>query len=564
VNNSKKFLLSNYPLIYQLFIINLIVSLIGFTFLLIFNFYLVQNDRNISQDYDFAFTQVNKITNFLEKNSILRVTLFNENCKNIENTKNCENISFKAPELEPTRTQQYIIQNFFNEDIDVKVYNDNWIKFADTNDMYISTEVEEIDLKTSLEDSIKFLDKYKYLYLDIFEKYRRKFIYSKHIESSWKLGSEINIVSETIKNKKILSRKFINKDKDILQILSSPILKNNKIYGVVIISYPLISNNVDIGLTSFNLFNFYIFFVITMLLLSFFFSKSLVLPIKELSKLTVIEREKVSSKKFVKYPIRKDEIGTLSKEIQNMSLELKSQIEQLEKFAADVSHELKNPLTSLQSANELINNNRIEEKNKQLLINNMSKDIERMNRLISDISNYTKIKAEIEIENFEYIQIDQFIESIVEEYLDNNKNIKIEIENNIDIKIDDFDKIITVLVNKNKFAQVFYNLIDNSISVLEENKKILINIKNVDDHRIIFKLYDQGRGIPIDQSKKIFDRFYTDRETDKEKHTGLGLSIAREIIHSFKGSLKLIKSDRLEYSGACFTFNLPLKIIKKK
>ena len=125
--------------------------------------------------------------------------------------------------------------------------------------MYISTEVEEIDLKTSLEDSIKFLDKYKYLYLDIFEKYRRKFIYSKHIESSWKLGSEINIVSETIKNKKILSRKFINKDKDILQILSSPILKNNKIYGVVIISYPLISNNVDIGLTSFNLFNFYIF-----------------------------------------------------------------------------------------------------------------------------------------------------------------------------------------------------------------------------------------------------------------------------------------------------------------
>ena len=89
----------------------------------------------------------------------------------------------------------------------------------------------------------------------------------------------------------------------------------------------------------------------------------------------------------------------------------------------------------------------------------MSKDIERMNRLISDISNYTKIKAEIEIENFEYIQIDQFIESIVEEYLDNNKNIKIEIENNIDIKIDDFDKIITVLVNKNKFAQVFYNLI---------------------------------------------------------------------------------------------------------
>ena len=74
-----------------------------------------------------------------------------------------------------------------------------------------------------------------------------------------------------------------------------------------------------------------------------------------------------------------------------MSLDLKSQINQLEKFAADVSHELKNPLTSLQSANELITNDKISETNKRLLTHNMTKDIERMNKLISDISNFTKI-----------------------------------------------------------------------------------------------------------------------------------------------------------------------------
>ena len=96
-----------------------------------------------------------------------------------------------------------------------------------------------------------------------------------------------------------------------------------------------------------------------------------------------------------------------------MSHDLKSQIDQLEKFAADVSHELKNPLTSLHSANELLSNHKITNHNKKLLINNMGKDIKRMNRLISDISNYTKIKAEIETENFEYIKIPEFFKDIV-------------------------------------------------------------------------------------------------------------------------------------------------------
>ena len=98
-----------------------------------------------------------------------------------------------------------------------------------------------------------------------------------------------------------------------------------------------------------------------MLILTFFFSRRLVRPIKLLSKLSVIEREKLSLSKKLEYPSRGDEIGKLSDEIQRMSFDLKSQIDQLEKFAADVSHELKNPLTSLNSASELLRNNQIAE-----------------------------------------------------------------------------------------------------------------------------------------------------------------------------------------------------------
>ena len=134
VNKNKKFFLSNYSLTYQLFFINLLVSLIGFLALFIFNFYLIKNDKNIIIDYDNAYLKINKITSFLEKNSIFRVPLFNENCENIKKNQECENIILSNPELEPTSTQQFVVQNFLNEDIDVKVYNDNWIKFADTDD----------------------------------------------------------------------------------------------------------------------------------------------------------------------------------------------------------------------------------------------------------------------------------------------------------------------------------------------------------------------------------------------------------------------------------------------
>ena len=89
------------------------------------------------------------------------------------------------------------------------------------------------------------------------------------------------------------------------------------------------------------------------------------------------------------------------------------------------------------------------------------------------------------------------------------------------------------------------------------------DINTTYDYEILIKLYDQGKGIPLDQSEKIFTRFYTDREEDKEKHTGLGLAIVKDIIYTFKGSIKLSKSDKLTYPGACFVVKLPLKIVKK-
>ena len=551
VSKFYKFRLSNYSLTYQLLSINLITAFIGFISLLVFNFYLIQDDRNILIEYDSTLLKVNKISNFLSNNAISRVPLFNENCDNNTEDQDCV-INISEPTLDPTTTQQYIMQNYLQTNFDVIVYNDGWVKFADTEDMYISNEVSEIAIDAKIGTSDNFIDNYRQFYIDFFNKFRKNFIKNKYIKVAQKFRSEINLVSETIKNKKIIKNKFYNNEKDIIQTISSPVLYNDKIYGVVIVSYPLVHNNYNLGLNSYNLFNFYIFLVLIILFISFFFSKSLVSPIKTLSKLTLIERTKIKPKITFSYPVRGDEIGTLSNEIQKMSLDLKTQINQLEKFAADVSHELKNPLTSLQSANELILNDNIAEKDKDILNKNITKDIKRMNKLISDISNFTQIKAEIETESFEYININEFLIDVANSYNENKKNIKIEIETN--------DQKLYVAANKDKLSQVFYNLIDNSISILSKNQNVFIQSRSLDQKNIEIKVYDQGKGIPLKDAEKIFYRFYTDRDADKGDHSGLGLSISREIVNSFGGVIKLVKSDRRLYPGACFIINLPLKV----
>ena len=114
-----------------------------------------------------------------------------------------------------------------------------------------------------------------------------------------------------------------------------------------------------------------------------------------------------------------------------------------------------------------------------------------------------------------------------------------------------------IYANKNKLAQVFSNLIDNSLSYSPQNSEILIKQKSIDNNVIIL-FFDQGPGINANLQNKIFERFYTDREANQDKHSGLGLPIAKKIIESFSGSLKLTDFKSEKYFGACFEIILPL------
>ena len=556
------FTLSSYNLTFQLIIINLIIVFLGLVFLSYFNFNLIQNNKFIDNRDQSIRLNLSNITKYLENTSILRVPIFQYDyrCRYLQDIEaykescdladNINPIELSEPELEKFTTEQFIFQNFGDKDFNTVIYNENWIKIADSSNLFLSTDVEEIDLSETRENIVDFSNFFEKIYINNFNYINNYILKNKFTKNLDKNVHEIILIIDTIKEKQKLVKTFKDENNDITRILTSPIIQDNNVYGVVLIKYKLLLNNNELARQSLNFFNFFLLFIVVTILLSFIFLRGLITPLRQLTKITVLERDKTNKKKLI-YPLRSDEIGILSNQIQLMSNELKSQINQLEKFSSDVAHELKNPLTAIKSSIELLTSKNITNENRTKVMNNFNKDIDRMNRLISDISHFSKTIAEIEIENFELTNVNKFLKENFGEKSTNKKNIKIllQTDNNKNL----------VLLNKDKFLQVILNLIDNSISIAKNNSNILITSNKRNENCVEIKIYDQGKGIDFKEKNKIFDRFYTDRIDDRDKHSGLGLSISYEIINSFNGSIELTESDKLDFRGACFLIKLPLK-----
>ena len=564
--NIKKnfFLLSNYSLTTQIVIINFSTACLAFFFLIFFNLLLLLSSKNLEEQEIIINEKTNQITKYLGQNAIKRIFTFDDTCNRVSKESNLDCISNnfldknyedKLPQLDPTYTQEYIYSNFLNTSFNVKIFAENAIKFADTNDFIVKKEdVLILEINESkdnkLKKNINFYQSYKKFYFNLFN-FLKEFFDIKKLNklNLTKLKNENILVIEIIDNKS--SNSYIYKDhlNNFRLNHAKPILKDNKVYGVVFIDNQLNFDDYDSASSSFLLTNFFIFFISIMFFLSFFFSKSIVSPIKILSRNTNLERDKVlNNRKIITYPNRKDEIGKLSEDIQSMSSDLKKRIKQIEEFVFDVSHELKNPLTGLKSSSDLLKTDKLENKNKELLVNNISTDVDRMNILISDISNYSLTQFEISEEALEEVELVSLLNNFKETI--KNKTYSLEIINE--------NKALYLHINKNKFIQVIHNLLDNALAFIPKNSKILIFIKATEKNCII-NFVDQGPGINMSYKDKIFERFYTDRLKNKKEHSGLGLSISKKIIEDLDGSIYLIKSSHLGFEGACFEIKLPLK-----
>jgi len=277
------FSLSSYNLTFQLIILNLIIVFFGLVFLSYFNLNLIQNNKFIDNRDQSIRLNLSNITKYLENTSILRVPIFQYDyrCRYLQDIEaykescdladNINPIELSEPELEKFTTEQFIFQNFGDKDFNTVIYNENWIKIADSSNLFLSTEVEEIDLSETRENIVDFSNFFEKIYINNFNQINNYILENKFTKNLDKNIHEIILIIDTIKEKQKLVKTFKDENSDITRILTSPIIQDNKVYGVVLIKYKLLLNNNELARQSLNFFNFFLLFIVVTILLSFIF-----------------------------------------------------------------------------------------------------------------------------------------------------------------------------------------------------------------------------------------------------------------------------------------------------
>ena len=253
---------------------------------------------------------------------------------------------------------------------------------------------------------------------------------------------------------------------------------------------------------------------------------------------------------------RRDEIGELSGALRDMTSALWRRMDAIERFAADVAHEIKNPLTSLKSAVETAARVADPEKQRRLM-GVIVEDVARLDRLISDISDASRLDAEMSRIELEPVPVGRMLAALVDVQRETAKDGAPRID--LDLP-DGGEQLLTVPGMESRVGQVFRNLIANALSFSPENGHIRIVAARRGD-MVVVTVEDDGPGIPDNKLEAIFDRFYTERPAGEKfgTHSGLGLSISKQIVEAHRGTIRAENryDVRGRVVGARFMVELP-------
>ena len=272
---------------------------------------------------------------------------------------------------------------------------------------------------------------------------------------------------------------------------------------------------------------------IVILIFSFVLNRYFLKPIKNLVQYTNIIKNKSKQKtNIANIKKRNDELGKLSNSLDEMTNELNNRITTAENYSTDLLHEIRNPLASLKSASEIISEtNDKSQRNK--LINIVSHDVERIERLITDYSQMLRDEAAISSEKMQKLNLKEIAQSVVDDF-----NSIYETKKSIGIKLKSNGiKNYSILGIENRIEQIIANLLENSISFSENNQEITVEISKDKDDKIKLVVVDQGTGFSEKDTNKIFNRFYSNRPENFGEHSGLGLNIVKNLVEIHGGEI---------------------------
>ena len=485
----------------------------------------------------FTFLYLNALKPNLVKNRS------NTHLKIIKNTS--DHINRLKIEFTRESTTEFLLQKrFLFQNLDrVQLYglNSNLLADTDTLDLakdifVISENVQESSIDKS-EENDESNENTKIIQGTTFntENYVRKFSEQKNFDDSL-------VVDEKINNN------FYVMTIDVVKL-------NNENKGYIIVSE--IANDILIAVDERKNFILRTVFsvAIVILIFSVFLNKYILKPIRSLMLYTIaIKNKDVKIGKHEKYLRRKDEVGQLSRSLNDMTQDLYKRIDIAETFSSDLAHEIRNPLTSLKGASEVLENTSDNEKRKKL-IKVINHDVERIERLITDYSQMLKDEASFSRAKMKKINLSNVVNSVVEDFnsnlINSNKNIRITI-NNSNLN----GSTLNVLGVESKLEQIVANLLDNAVSFSPPNSKISL-VCGINEKEAKLTIKDEGPGFNEKNINKVFDRFYSNRPEKFGEHSGLGLNIVKNIVELHGGSI-LASNQIGEKKGAKIEIHLPI------
>ena len=472
--------------------------------------------------------------NLIKKKSINHTNIINNTIDNILRL----DVRFVTSDIRKFLfSTRFIFQNldrviFFDQDL-------NLIGDTDTLDLdprSFSTRLNEIEFESLTEKKIDPIIKNKDIEIDKNQNLSVKKILRSYSNSN-EYGKPYTFAQESLNQFKLITIKNVTKDKSNIGYLA------------------IIENANDIKTATDERKAFVIRTVIAVgfviLIFSFVLSRYFIKPIQNLVSYTKIIKEKSQTKIDIdSLKNRNDELGLLSNSLDDMTNELQKRVTHAENFSTDLVHEIRNPLASLKSASEILQDTDNSDQRLKL-INILSHDVQRIERLITDYSQMLKDEVALSKEKMKKINIEPIIQSVVDDY--NNiykvkKDIRINYEN---------DGKNEYLINgiENRIEQIIANLLDNSISFSKKGSNIFVNVSSIFDKKTMVKIIDEGEGFKEKDTSKIFKRFYSNRPDKFGEHSGLGLNIVKNLVDLHDG--EIVASNRLDSDGAIIEIKFP-------
>lgn len=286
-------------------------------------------------------------------------------------------------------------------------------------------------------------------------------------------------------------------------------------------------------------------------ILSLYLASTIIDPLRRL--VVATQRVRQGREREVEVPrmdTRADEIGMLARAVSDMTTTLRQRIDAVESFAADVAHEIKNPLASLRSATDTLP--RVEDPAlRAQLIEVALHDVKRIDRLVTEISEASRIDAELSRAVFETVDLGELFVNVVarKQARNETRDCRVEVQRD--------DEGLLVMGVPIRLERVVDNLLDNAVSFSPPGGRIAIAIGRAGD-RVQASVCDEGPGIPEDAREKVFRRFHSHRPDNESfgNHSGLGLAIGRTIMEAHDGSLSVVDGNG-DLTGACIVMELP-------